>query len=33
MKNKVKLFQKEFSLKFPLSVIDRKTIVLGTVAK
>ena len=28
MKNKVKLFQKEFSLKFPLSAIDRKTILL-----
>ena len=28
MKNKIKLLQKEFSLKFPLSAIDRKTIVL-----
>lgn len=30
MKQTNKLFQKEFSLKFPLSVIDRKTIVLLT---
>ncbi len=31
MKQTNKLFQKEFSLKFPLSAIDRKTIVLLTV--
>lgn len=30
MKNKIKLFQKEFSLKLSLSVIDRKTIALLT---
>ncbi len=30
MKKIIKLFQKEFSLKFPLSAIDRKTIVLLT---
>ena len=30
MKQTNKIFQKEFSLKFPLSVIDRKTIVLLT---
>ncbi len=31
MKNNIKLFQKAFSLKFPLSAIERKTIVLLTV--
>ena len=30
MKQTNKLFQKEFSIKFPLSAIDRKTIVLLT---